>query len=66
MWTKKELIIFFAGAETFHTLSHILLYWSVPFTFWGITISPALNMWAIIINAAVTIWLFMWLKQLQK
>ncbi len=55
MWTKRDLIIFFAGAEAFHAFSHIVISGSLPFTIWGITLTPTLNMWAIIINIAITV-----------
>lgn len=60
-FTKKEWIVFFAGAEAFHTLSHLLLYISaVPFYFYGIIVTPQLNLWAFVINAIITLWLIWW------
>lgn len=66
MWTKRDLIIFFAGAEAFHTFSHIVLSGSLPITIWSITVTPTFNMWAIILNAAIAIWLFIWASRLEK
>lgn len=62
MWTNKEIIIFLAGAEAFHTLSHIFFAVSgtLPVKFWGIKWDQQRNLWAIVINAAITVGLLWW------
>jgi len=62
MWTKKETILFFAGAEAFHTLSHVMLAGShiLPFTIYGITVTQTLNAVAIAINGLITGILLVW------
>jgi hypothetical protein len=65
--TKKQWVIFFAGAEAFHTLSHIMLYFSdmLPFAFYSIQVTQQLNLWAVFINGIATILLLNWAKKLK-
>ena len=64
MFTKREWIIFTAGAEAFHTLSHIILALNgLPIKFYNMTITSTFNLWAIIINAVITLGLFAWAKK---
>lgn len=67
MWTKKDVIIFFAGAMAFHTLSHIMLHFAtiLPLTFWGIVLTSGLNMYAIVISALITIALLWWAARIK-
>lgn len=62
MWTKKEALLFLAGAEAFHTVSHIFLSGShlLPFTAYGITVTQTFNAVAIAINALITGILLVW------
>lgn len=62
MWTTKEILLFFAGAEAFHTLSHVFFALSgmLPIRFWGITWTQQSNIIAIVVNAAVTAGLLWW------
>ena len=62
MWSKKNVLIFLAGAEAFHTLSHIWLTPSglLPMTirsswFPPFTITREVNAFAIAINGLITI-----------
>lgn len=56
MWQAKEIIIFFAGAEAFHTLTHIVISFSgiLPVKFFFINWDQRLNLFAIISNAVMT------------
>lgn len=67
MWSTREIIIFLAGAQTFHTLSHIIFALSrtLPIKFWFITWNQQLNLIAIIINVIVMVGLFWWLSKLK-
>lgn len=67
MWSKKEIIIFLAGAEAFHTLSHIAINLSgaLPIHWFFITWDQQLNITAIIINAVVTLLLLWWSSKLK-
>jgi hypothetical protein len=57
MFSLKNILIFIAGAEFFHTLSHIMLpyFFQLPFEVNGITVTSTLNNWVIGINAAITL-----------
>ena len=70
MCTKKEVIIFFAGAEAFHTFGHLMLEISgllplhpswLPFA-----LTPQLNAFAIAVNALITIGLLYWASKVRK
>lgn len=65
MFSLKNVLIFLAGAEFFHTLSHILLpfFVKLPIETNVITLTPTLNYWAIIINATITLVLLWWAKK---
>lgn len=64
----RDFIIFLAGAEAFHTFSHILLAYMVKMpmeTNW-VVLTPNLNYWAIIINGLITIGLLWYAKRLKR
>lgn len=56
MFTTREILIFLAGAEAFHTLSHLIIAWSgtLPIKFFGVTWDKQSNLYGIIINAVIT------------
>jgi hypothetical protein len=62
MFSLKNILIFLAGAEFFHTLSHILLpfFVELPLETKAILLTSTLNIWAIIINAIITLALLWW------
>lgn len=68
MWSKREIVLFFAGAQVFHTLSHILinLDGALPIRFFFITWTKQMNMAAIIINVIVTVALLWWAARLKQ
>lgn len=68
MFSLRDLIIFLAGAEFFHTLSHIFLafYVQFPMKMKFMTMSSKMNVWAIIINAIITLVLIGWAIWLSK
>jgi hypothetical protein len=68
MFSLRDVLIFFAGAQFFHTLSHILLpfFVKLPMDMAGITVTETLNMWAIIINGILMIGLLWWAKKASK
>lgn len=67
MFTFKNVLIFLAGAEFFHTLSHILLPYFVelPLETKVILLTSTINVWAIIINALITLLLLWWAKRVK-
>ncbi len=66
MWTTKEIVIFFAGAEAFHTISHLVIGYThiLPTKVWGITWDQKLNRIAIIANAVITAALLLYATRL--
>lgn len=70
--SKENIIVFFAGAEAFHALSHLMIYFSglLPLTFnlFGQTfiLTPALNIAGIVINAAIAAGLLYWAHAICK
>ena len=50
--TKREVVIFFAGVEAFHTLSHLVLSVSgqLPMRVFGFNVTAGLNVWAIVVK----------------
>jgi len=67
MCTKKEVIVFFAGFEAFHTLAHLLFYaYGFTLHFPWINLTPRLNLAAFIINLLITTGLFYWASQIKK
>lgn len=67
MFSFRDLIVFLAGAEFFHTLTHIMLAFFVilPFDFKFIVLTKTMNTLAIIINAVITILLLYWSYKLK-
>jgi hypothetical protein len=68
MFSLKNVLIFLAGAQFFHTLSHILFPFVVelPLKTKIIYLTPTLNIWAIIINAIITLALLWWASKVKS
>lgn len=68
MFSKRDLIIFLAGATTFHALAHIMLgYWGMlPMQFGPLLLTPQLNTFVIIISAVVAVGLLWWAQGLRR
>lgn len=68
MCKLRDVIIFFAGAEFFHTINHIFLaiFADFPIDLNVMVLTNKLNNCGILINAAVTILLLFWAWQLSK
>lgn len=66
----RDALVFFAGAEAFHTLSHIWLSMSgmlpMEISFPPMTITQNLNVFAIVVNALVTVGLLYGARRLTK
>lgn len=67
MFKLRDVIIFLAGAEFFHTLSHIILpyFITLPLNMGIMTLTSTMNISIIIINAIVTIALLWWASRLR-
>lgn len=68
MFKLRDFVLFFAGAEFFHTLSHIILpyFITLPLDMRFMMFTSKLNIWAIIINTIITILLLWWASRLNK
>lgn len=68
MCSLRDAVIFFAGAEFFHTISHVLLpfFITLPIDMKVIQFTENLNVWAISINAIITVLLLLWAHKLNK
>ncbi len=67
MWSKKDFIIFVAGIEAFHTISHAIIAVSgiLPIQFFFITWTEQLNILAIAANGIITLGLLWWSTRLR-
>ncbi len=68
MFSKKEIIIFFAGFEASHTLTHIFMRFlgMLPVHIAHIVWTEQLNNWSIIINLIITAALIWWARNLKR
>ena len=58
----REVLIFLAGAEAFHTVSHMAMAYlaKLPLDLTLVVVTPTMNTWGIIINGFITLFLI-WL-----
>jgi len=65
--SKRDVVVFLAGAEAFHTLSHMVIQFTsmLPVTVWGIHWTPQLNLFGIVINGVITLGLLWWASKLK-
>lgn len=68
MFSGRDLVVFLAGAEFFHTLSHILIpyFFTLPLDMKFMTLTSMFNIWAIAINGIITVVLIWWAARLRK
>jgi hypothetical protein len=68
MPTLRDIVIFFAGAAFFHTISHIICpyFIALPFDAGFMQLTHKSNLVIIIISAIMTIALLWWAKKLKK
>lgn len=68
MFSFRDVVVFLAGAEFFHTISHIFFGYFVrlPIDMKVMVLTPTLNLWATIINAAITIFLLWFSTKLKR
>lgn len=64
----RDVIVFLAGAEFFHTLSHIILpfFITLPIHTNIIEVTNTVNYIAILINAIIMLLLLWWAKKLPR
>jgi hypothetical protein len=68
MCTLREAIIFVAGAEFFHTLSHVFInfYVTLPIMTKFFELTTSMNHMAILVNGVITVLLIIWAMKLPK
>lgn len=68
MISLRDIVIFFAGVMFFHTVSHIMVGFTIPlpFDFKFILLTSYMNTWIIVISAIFTILLLWWAYKLRK
>jgi hypothetical protein len=68
MCTLRDTVIFIAGAEFFHTISHIVIKYFValPLQINTMVMTTHMNNWAIIVNGIITILLLWWAARLKR
>lgn len=68
MLTRKETLIFLAGAAAAHTLTHLVLRFAdvLPLTVFGHEITQTNNMYCIAISAIIAVGLLYYAKGLKK
>ncbi len=66
MCNLRDIVIFFAGAEFFHALSHFMvpLFLDLPLDMKIFVLTPTLNLYAVIGNAVIMVLLLWWAKRL--
>ncbi|MFV0339867.1 MAG: hypothetical protein ACK5MA_04435 [Parachlamydiaceae bacterium] len=64
----RDIVVFFAGFQTFHTLSHLLIAFTInlPLQTKYMTLTSTMNTWAIFVNGIITLVLFWLAKILRK
>lgn len=68
MLKLRDVVVFLAGAEFFHTLSHIILpyFITLPLNMNIMMFTSSLNTGAIVINALITIVLLWWASRIKS
>lgn len=64
----RDIVVFLAGAEFFHALSHVLLpmFLALPLDMKVVVLTEKMNMWAIVLNVVLTLLLLLWARRLSK
>jgi hypothetical protein len=68
MCSKRDTILFLAGALGFYTLTHLALMYSrlLPFRIYGIPVTVGLNNFSVLFGAIGTMALLWWANNLAK
>lgn len=67
MWTKRDTLIFSAGAIAFHGFSHLTIHFTnlLPLQFYGITLTYSFNVYVIIASVIITAALLWWASRVK-
>lgn len=62
MWSKRDIIVFLAGAFTFHTLAHLTIAMTdtLPIRVFNIIIDKQMNLLGIVVNGLIASGLIWW------
>jgi hypothetical protein len=65
---KYHLLLFLAGGEAFHTISHVIIAFSgiLPLPVFGIDFTQNFNYFAIVTNGLITIALLWWASKVHR
>jgi hypothetical protein len=67
MCTKKEVVIFLAGVEAFHTFMHLVFYgYGITFKLPWMTVTSQWNLGAFLVNLLITVGLLYWASKVKK
>lgn len=68
MCTLRDTVVFLAGAEAMHTLSHVMMhfYMTFPLQVGHWMVSSNMNNWGMIVNGVITVLLLFWAHRLGK
>lgn len=67
MCSKRDIVIFLAGAMAFHTISHIFLAYMglLPLVVWSINLTVQLNRYIVAASGIITLALLWWAHKLK-
>lgn len=65
MWSKRDILMFLAGAQVFHTFSHIVIAFThtLPINIFGWHYTQQTNLYMTIINFVVAAGLLWWAQK---
>jgi hypothetical protein len=66
MFSFRDILMFLAGAEALHAISHVVIgcMGVLPMQFFSIQWTQQLNTFTIVINILITAWLLYWANSL--
>ena len=68
MFSLRDVVVFFAGAVFFHTISHIMLpnFIALPWDMNFMILTKTMNYWIIGVSAVITLLLLWWASKLPR
>jgi len=68
MCTLRDVVVFLAGAETMHAVSHVFMHYYVTFPFHTslVEVTSQMNNIGMIVNAVVAVLLIVWAMRMGK
>lgn len=67
MFSKRDIVIFFAGVEAFHAWTHLAFYLSglLPLKIFSFILTPQLTLISAFINAVICLGLLYWASKIK-